>query len=867
MCHNRFVLAYFVIIFYGKMLNDFSGGDIELLHWPTSTETWASTDSNGRVVLSAFGTELTSPTVYVSFSTVFAANSCKRIGSSYSSTIIAITDPSALSSIWVDYNSGVQTAPFNLTDLDAPVPRSIYDRQPWCYAYSSSFFSSSQLFGCNNVTTGALTVGGGSAGCTPECPTTAPYKPIIVLPPGVLNSIDPAWASCAQDLRGQYDPPQLLTPAAAAAEPTASPLSWPSIAATPASGPQLGGPIPTASTHNEVQPSKASQPDPNGDPTARPGSMSVPQESVKASGKSADPPPPRSSNLADPAEQTTRDAPQDPSAGASPVPNTRRPYGSDPAAPGSQSEGSSSAQADPQADPQEDPGDRVQQAGTGTQPSAQPDDQAIASSIVGMLDPHGSPSVAGNGAALPQDPKGGVSDDGSGDTAGDIVDVLNAPPDAASDPQDPKAFQEGASPPSAALSGDVQLAVVSMGGKTITAYRGQPLFIDDTTLYPEGPAMTVGGQWMSLGSDGVVAGSRTIPFSPITTSLSGTAVVSIGGQTLTAYRGRPLSIGDSALYPGGSPVTIGGQRMSLGNDGLVVGSRTIAFSPMTTSSPETAVVPIGGQTFTATRGQPLFIGGSVLYPDGPAATIDGQRISLGDDGLVVGSRTIRFSPATTPFASSGIREAQFALAGTVYTAIQDPNDPRVEVIQGQDGVYRTITVGGAAATIGGQIVTALSDGVEVGDKFVSFTSQVPGTHGAVNIETVAVFEAGGAIHTAVLEAAPGDRQIVVVDSSITLSQGAAATLFDGERISFGSRGLVVNGTIEPWATIASSIDVDGSGDRPASNSANGLGTGQTQGSATQPTATGAVPASSATRPFTSSWHYAVLALLLFLTRV
>lgn len=135
-----------------------------------------------------FGTTLTSPTFYISYGNVYASNACGPVGSTLNRTIIAIPTNEALSSVYAGTigcdahfrptQEWTATASFNVTDLNSPVPSSIYTSQPWCATYQR-----------NND-------------CNPFCPTTAPYKPILVVPSNILQSLDPAWATCSGDIRG-----------------------------------------------------------------------------------------------------------------------------------------------------------------------------------------------------------------------------------------------------------------------------------------------------------------------------------------------------------------------------------------------------------------------------------------------------------------------------------------------------------------------------------------------------------------------------------------------------------------------------------------------------------------------------------------
>ncbi|KAM0695545.1 hypothetical protein Q7P36_005905 [Cladosporium allicinum] len=178
-----------------------TGNTVQLLYWPEATQSEAQPKDNGPVTISTFGTILTSPTYYISYRSVFASDGCSAVGPTLYNTIVPIPLESPLSSVFGGTipcgdahgaNGFTQvwsaTAPFNVADLiNSPVPFSIYSSQPWCatYQYEHS--------------------------CDKDCPTTDAYKPIIVVPEGVLQDINPAWASCYGDIRGVYDPPIALT--------------------------------------------------------------------------------------------------------------------------------------------------------------------------------------------------------------------------------------------------------------------------------------------------------------------------------------------------------------------------------------------------------------------------------------------------------------------------------------------------------------------------------------------------------------------------------------------------------------------------------------------------------------------------------
>jgi len=103
-----------------------NGGTVQLIYWPPASSTWVngyyhavSGNSNETLTAVTLGTTLTSPTVYVSFDSLYARDSCSMFDKTYSNKILAITETANLSSIWGfgKWNGLGATASFNFTDL------------------------------------------------------------------------------------------------------------------------------------------------------------------------------------------------------------------------------------------------------------------------------------------------------------------------------------------------------------------------------------------------------------------------------------------------------------------------------------------------------------------------------------------------------------------------------------------------------------------------------------------------------------------------------------------------------------------------------------------------------------------------------
>ncbi|KAK5138428.1 hypothetical protein LTR08_000014 [Meristemomyces frigidus] len=222
---------------------------MELIYWPQATATANATanknasavsltasSAQALVTAETLGTTFTSPTLYISYANVYAANGCSNVGTTISNTIVAIPPNQPLSSVYAGTipcdahfrwtEEWTATAPFNVSDLyTTPVPYSIYSSQPWCATYLRN------------------------QGCEGTCPTTAAYKPILVVPEKILQEMEPSWSTCYGDIRGVYDPPIALQPAASVVGPAGITTSAGSVqtqSASPASGPGPSTPSQTA---------------------------------------------------------------------------------------------------------------------------------------------------------------------------------------------------------------------------------------------------------------------------------------------------------------------------------------------------------------------------------------------------------------------------------------------------------------------------------------------------------------------------------------------------------------------------------------------------------------------------------------------
>ncbi|KAI9687392.1 MAG: hypothetical protein M1820_010474 [Bogoriella megaspora] len=241
-----------------------TGGSVRLLYWPTTSTgsisigADASMSAQYPATILTLGTSLVSPTVYISYDKIYASNSCSGLGTTASGIIMPIEDPGQLSSVWQTWGMCTQsTAQFNFTDLNPPVPQSIFDRQPQCASWSQWALvqGSSGIDNWNSWTRSWI------------CPRTGDYAPILAVPESKLRSIDPQWSTCRLDLRGEFDPPTALTRGSVAAVPTSTDPFPSPTSLRPASSPMLEQPRPTGPPMSQTSDSTTVS-DPPSDPSS-----------------------------------------------------------------------------------------------------------------------------------------------------------------------------------------------------------------------------------------------------------------------------------------------------------------------------------------------------------------------------------------------------------------------------------------------------------------------------------------------------------------------------------------------------------------------------------------------------------------------
>lgn len=177
--------------------------------------------------------------------------------------------------------------------------------------------------------------------------------------------------------------------------------------------------------------------------------------------------------------------------------------------------------------------------------------------------------------------------------------------------------------------------VVTLAGQAITA-NPTGFTVGTASVMPNGPAVTVSGVVLLLGSSGVLQfGSSTI-LMPVPQPTANSIVLTANGAVLTVTPTGPnFIIASQTLSLGGPAATVSGIPISLVSAGLIVGTATIPGS----RAPQ--VITLNGQTITANSASDFVLAGQTLVLGGPPITVSGTPVSLGAAGtdVVVGTST------------------------------------------------------------------------------------------------------------------------------------------------------------------------------------------------------------------------------------
>lgn len=371
------------------------------------------------------------------------------------------------------------------------------------------------------------------------------------------------------------------------------------------------------------------------------------------------------------------------------------------------------------------------------------------------------------------------------------------------------------------VSNSLHAVVVSADGKAFTISPGQAanaIVVNRVTMTVKGPGVAADGYSISAYDGGVAIGTSSINLAP--SLFSGVAavygdvpgsseVVTIGNEPLSVSfdpPGRPgvVVVGSQTLIIGGPPATVNGAVVSAGPAGLVVGSSDAPLHSVEGSSyvadlnPASSVV-IGTRTIamvsaTGETSDPGFYLGTQLVSIGASAvTINGVSVSAWSAGLVIGgsSHTLLQQTLTTP--DSDVYATSVVIGSQTFSVSAASPEASIIYVGSQ-----AITIGGAATTIDGVVVSAYSGGLAVGGSTIVLSAATstsvnpPMSKGYASVVTV------GSQTFTIPEASSGASVVFV--GSQQLSLGGQATTINGIRVSAGTAGIVIGSSTIPLPT-------------------------------------------------------------------
>ena len=375
------------------------------------------------------------------------------------------------------------------------------------------------------------------------------------------------------------------------------------------------------------------------------------------------------------------------------------------------------------------------------------------------------------------------------------------------------------------------LAQVSIGGTAIVL--GPSNAVIGTTTISQGAApIVVANTPLSLGSSALVVGSNTLPFQPQSKSPT-TPIATVGGQPVIINPSGGLSIGGSAISAGFKATVDKTVISAPQSGGAVIGSSTIApESPQSLRLATAPIFTVGDSTF---MGNPSSINiGSTVLSQGAGVTIAHTPVSLGSNGLTIGSQTILRQSLNGIQPVMGSPSAFVVAGSTLFLGGPAINVKGTTVSFASNGI---VIGGGTISTLptiaGQQIQAASNGGIVIGSQTIT-----PGAAATLSGSTVSVLPGGSGVvvndqgtipirRIDGLQVHTAQGGSVVIDSQ-TLSRGAQATV-SGTRVSILPNGQVsVAGITVPLASLSAPQGVQSGADHPSVYSIDG--TALTEGS-------------------------------------
>lgn len=379
---------------------------------------------------------------------------------------------------------------------------------------------------------------------------------------------------------------------------------------------------------------------------------------------------------------------------------------------------------------------------------------------------------------------------------------------------DPTPSTEGDSP---IVNQIAPIAAVSAGEVAASSSKAEfwTEYSKSSTMDAGTPQTAISGQVFStsppnpassISSSLVGTGDRVPTTSPVYSRREGSEASNAAapGHIASAQISQPNAITESqTATEGGFITTISGVASSTGSGSSTKeigedGDNKIASLGIT-SHRRTLIATVVGQTITLDSSQlgQITIGSHTTTGDGAAAIISGTPVSLGSDALIIGSSTIPLLPHDIQD-----KPGLDGMIGAVITAATQVISPAATVTIGskpytvqQGGNFAldstTLSVGGSAIMVSGEILSLASSGVVIGGTTHDFAA------GTRTTTSGAVLTIGSQAFTAVI---PVGGAVI---GSTTLTIGDPAAIIPASIVSAGSSDIAVGGETLAYSGLTS----------------------------------------------------------------
>jgi len=348
-------------------------------------------------------------------------------------------------------------------------------------------------------------------------------------------------------------------------------------------------------------------------------------------------------------------------------------------------------------------------------------------------------------------------------------------------------------------------ALPSIAGSQVQLATNGGIVVGSATVRP-GQATTLGGQQVSVASEGVVIDSRTYPYAapaPVMATIPPAAPLQVGGQQIhRAPNGQDVVYGDSTIIAG-AQATISGHVVSAGPS--VVVDQTSYALPVAAPSQ----VAVAGQALHKAPDGGIVVGSTTILP-GAEITIGGHKISAGISSVAVDRSTYALSTHSPtnagPTVIVGGQSAQRAANGAVaYGGAQIEPGAKPTIIAGHtvSAGLNNVVVDGNTYALPTPVPAASSplivDGQSIrkgqgGGVVIGSSTVMPGSLTTVGAHIVSVDQENAVIDGTRYNLPSGAGSVLHTNVAQSNADNPV-TLIDGAVISVGGQAAKVSGTI------------------------------------------------------------------------